>query len=184
MTTGRPSKIHEKGPEVLKAVRQGLYDRTAAGNAGIAERTLKYWLQRGREEAERLTKPRTRPRKREAPYLAFYRQYVEARAEGELKLARIVWQEAEGGTKITETRTLEVTDPNGDLIKKEIAEVTKIKGADWRAAAFVLERRYGWGSRDQTVNLDIDFSQLTDQELEMIEAGEDPVNVIMARFAK
>ena len=182
---GRPETIHAKSPAIIAAVRRGMTLKDAANGAGIHYQTLNRWVKRGEaEEIRLLESTRARPRKKEAPYIAFYRQYTEAKAQGELLLANVVFRSASGGGKVLETKTVTVTDEKGNVLKSERTTINKTLNPDWRAAAFALERRYGWSTKNQSLNIDLDFSQLTDEELVRIDQGEDPANVVMDRFRK
>lgn len=44
---GRPTKLPEVGPVLIEAVQRGNYFETAARLAGISERTLYNWIERG-----------------------------------------------------------------------------------------------------------------------------------------
>ncbi len=69
---GSPSLTREREDTILRLLRRGTFDATAAGVAGISERTLREWVARGEGRSSR---PRT-------PKLeAFARRYRTAKAE-------------------------------------------------------------------------------------------------------
>lgn len=175
---GRPTKLTAKVQEAIAdAVTGAASYKAAAMHAGVSETTFHVWLARGRAERDRLAgaeaalqgfpararsdaarQARVRaeractPLTGEAPYLAFLQRIELADAEGQVRAAGLV-------AKAGET--------------------------DWRAAAWLLERRdpgtFGpprqalehtgpdGGPPVALVGLDIDFSGLTDDELEILQ---------------
>jgi len=69
---GSPSLTREREDTILRLIRRGTFDATAAGVAGISERTLREWVARGEGRSSR---PKT------AKLEAFARRYRTAKAE-------------------------------------------------------------------------------------------------------
>lgn len=179
---GRPTKFEpDKADAILVAVRRGMSYKAAAAVAGITYQTLYNWEQRGKEEIKRVLQAggRARTRSAEEPFVHFYIDLQKARSQGEFTLADIIREAAEGGGEIKETKVVQVMVA-GQVIKETNTTITKQFPPDWRAAAFMLERRFGWTQRSQ--NLNIDYSSLTDDEIERVAAGEDPLAVLADRL--
>ena len=180
---GAPSKLTEAQPAILLGLRRGVVLEDAARAGGVSYRTLRNWVLRGEAERERLAESsKARVRKAEAPYLAFLESYEQALAEGQLVLANAVKKAADGGQVIRETRVVQVV-VDGQVVEEKKTSVEREIGPDWRAAAFMLERRFGWARRDRRELFDIDLDDMTDDELQRIANGEDPVAVIATRSA-
>ena len=183
-SSGPPTKIVAAQPTILLGMRRGLSLEVAAQSAGITYRTLRNWVTRGEAERERREEFPDDPRpKDEAIYFDFLANYEEARAEGEMLLADVIKQSADGGAHTKETRTIE-TIVGGVVVKKETTVVERELGPDWKAAAFILERRHGWGRHDRTDNIEVDLESFTAEELQRVINGEDPLQVISERAAQ
>lgn len=156
--TGRPSKLDASTQQVIcAAIRRGLGYEPAARMAGIRYSTLRNWINRAEAELERLKKPRTRPKTSETPYLEFLDELQRAEAEGENTNADIIGEAARGGQTVTKSEKYQkrVWDKNSQgFVVVEETETTKTETAtpDWRAAAFILERRHPdrWGRQVKT----------------------------------
>jgi transposase len=184
MSSGPPSKLVQAQPAILLGLRRGLSLEDAAQSAGITYRTLRNWVRRGEVERDRLEEDSgAAPNKNEAPYLQFLEGYEEAKADGQLLLANVVKTAADGGHKIRETRITEVV-VDGTVARKETQTIEREVGPDWKAAAFILERRYGWGRHDRQDHVDIDLEDFTAEELQRVINGEDPLQVISERTAQ
>jgi transposase len=74
-------KIHNRGTvdKIVAAIQRGCPSYIAAQCAGIHRDTLRVWLNRGREEKERLERPNTRPRNHEKWYLDLYEKVEQAK---------------------------------------------------------------------------------------------------------
>jgi transposase len=153
MAGGRPLKLDASTQQIIcAAIRRGLGYEPAAQMAGISYSTLRNWINRAEAEVDRLQKPRTREKASEAPFLEFLDQLQRAEAEGENTNADIVNEAAAGGRTITKTERYQkrIWDKKTQtFVVVEETETTKAETAapDWRAAAFILERRHSdrWG---------------------------------------
>ena len=182
--SGPPTKIVAAQPTILLGMRRGLSLGVAAQSAGITYRTLRKWVKRGEAERERREEfPEEPILKEEALYYDFLASFEEARAEGEMLLADVVKRSADGGAHTKETRMVE-TIIDGVVVKKETTVVEREVGPDWKAAAFILERRHGWGRHDRTDNVEVDLESFTTEELQRVINGEDPLTVISERAAQ
>jgi hypothetical protein len=179
---GRPSLLVNAQPAILLGLRRGITLEDSARAGGVSYRTLRTWVLRGEAERERLSEDGATPLKEEAAYLAFLEQYEEAQAQGQMVLADIVRQAADGGATVRETRTTELVI-KGQVVEARKTTVERESGADWRAAAFMLERRFGWGRQDRQELFSIDLEDLSDDELQRIANGEDPLAVVATRKA-
>lgn len=174
----RPTKLTE-------AVQQRLCDAIRAGNAldvaalyaGIAPRTFYNWIDRGQAELDRLeADARCRLRDSEAPFVQFLQAVKKARADCEVRNVAII-QKAAAGHEATKTVTRTKADGS-----QETVTTTRVE-YDWKASAWLLERKHPdrWARRDyvkqQSTTFNIDVSQLTDEQLERIAAGENPAAV-------
>lgn len=181
---GPAPKIHEAQDVILAAIRRGTSYESAAQSAGVSYRTLRRWLKRGEDELERVAERRgRRVKKREAAYVAFHQKFQQAKAQGELSLADVILTAAEGGDVIRETSITEIVR-DGQVVEKRTAKTERTKAQDWRAAAFMLERRHGWTNRQENLDIEIDLADLDEDELERVATGENPVDVILDRFRK
>jgi len=77
--------------QIVKALKDGAYIETAAASVGIHRSTLHDWLRRGARERRRLSKSkRARPKKREAPFVAFSDTIQRVMADSELDDLRTI----------------------------------------------------------------------------------------------
>lgn len=142
---GRYTKLDESIQQVfVNAIRQGLGYEPAASLAGIALSTFYNWRNRGQAELERLEKhSRARIKKSERPFIEFLEAVQRAEAVGEQVNADVINRAAEGGWETTETKQTKTWDPaTKTFIVTEEVITTKTTQPDWRAAAFILERRH------------------------------------------
>jgi transposase len=87
---GRPQKLTpEVAERLLLALRGGNYRKVACDYAGISQRTLRYWLQLGRE----------RPKSR---YAEFRRQVITAEREAEMAMVGTILRAAKDDPKHAE----------------------------------------------------------------------------------
>ncbi len=181
---GPSTKLVAAQPGILIGLRRGLRLEDAAQSAGITYRTLRNWVRRGEVERDRLeADPEAVPIKEETIFVDFLANYEEAKAEGQMLLANVVKTAADGGHKIRETRVTEVVI-EGTVVKKESQTIEREVGPDWKAAAFILERRYGWGRSDRQDHYDVDMNNFTADELQRVVNGEDPLQILADRASQ
>lgn len=158
MAGGRPSKLDDSTQQIIcAAIARGVGYEPAARLAGITYQAFRNWIKRAEAEIERLQTPRTRPKASEQPYVEFFEAVQRAEAEGENTNADIVGEAARGGQTVTKTEKYQkrVFDKKSQsFVVVEETETTKTETAapDWRAAAFILERRHPdrWGRQVKT----------------------------------
>lgn len=141
---GRPTKLNDAVQnKIVVAIRRGLTYERASQLAGVDYQTFRNWMIRGEQEKERLSEKGARERKREAPFFEFFEAVQRAEIEGEFTNANVIKDAADGGRQYTETKTVKVWDSTlkRHIITEQI-ETTKTMSPDWRAAAFILERRH------------------------------------------
>jgi hypothetical protein len=150
---GPPLKITDEMIETIAAVlSQGHTREFAAKYARISYQTFYTWNLRGKKEAERIEKGIYLPKplvKKEAPYLKFFNQIEEAEAD-----AVAGWQET----------------------------LSKAAKVDPQWAFKMLQLREPKGYRPQEVTYTVDItekmSRATDEQLQRIRDGEDPLIVL------
>ena len=133
---GRPIKLtSDVQEEICRATRIGAKREIAARAAGISESTFYGWVARGKAERERLQRPRTRPRKRETPFLEFLEALERAEAKGEVTHLETIADDGSSGSKWilsrrhperwAPTTKQEVSGPGGEAIQvKSVREMT------------------------------------------------------------
>lgn len=135
----RPLLTPEVEEQLVKATASGVPVEIAAEAAGIAKSTFMAWLQRGRDEEERLAAAELDgfdPEHSEVnePYLRLWQRVVKARATAATRAVLVIQKVAAGGSITEET---EETLPDGTVRK-----TVKRQPPDWRAAAWHLERQH------------------------------------------
>jgi hypothetical protein len=137
--TGRPSRLLEEAvrERLLAAVAAGMTHHAAAVYAGIHEATFYRWMARGRaaqdaHEAGELDDA-------EEPFREFCEAVTRAHAHGQHANVMRIDRVAEGG-HVVRRRTRRYRDPATGQLLEEIEE--DVAPPDWRAAAWVLERRH------------------------------------------
>jgi hypothetical protein len=113
----RPTKLTEPiAKQIELAVRDGASYRVAAKHAGVSERTFHRWMTRGQDEQERIEAAEARE--------ASERSCCPRRAE---KSFWQFWQRIEQADAEAQVRAA--------------AQISAAAAKDWRAAAWLLERR-------------------------------------------
>ena len=122
---GRPSKLTPNIEEIIiECISLGLsYEKTAAA-AGITRQTLRNYVKRGQKA-------------KSGKYFIFFNRLRKAEAEGERINFQKIRDAAVGGQEVTHTKEIFC----GNKIVKQVS-TTQQSAPDWRAAAWILERRY------------------------------------------
>lgn len=95
---------------IINALNSGNWLETAANYAGIATATLYNWLDRGRQERERLESDDT-PNDAETPYLEFLEAVEKARSQAQVRAVGLIQKAAIDGTWQAAAWFLERSDP-------------------------------------------------------------------------
>ncbi len=93
--SGRKTKLTEEvQTQFTGLIAQGIFVRQACEFVGISEQTIYNWMARGSAEILRLeTNPRSKPIKKEAPYVSFFQQVKKAENTSEIRSVT-QWQNA------------------------------------------------------------------------------------------
>lgn len=116
-----------------------------------------------------------------------------ARAEADFELSQVetLNRASKGGRKTRETKTLTkpvLVDgvPVAGKVFEEFTEVVREAAPDWKAGLVLLERRFpsDWAPKQRVEHLvsKIDYTKLSDDQIERISAGEDPIQVILSGY--
>lgn len=145
---GRPSNYtDELGAAVIADVKRGLFLTQVGLNNGVHPNTIRNWVRKGLEPGA------------VEPWLGFAERFVKAEVEVEQRLVTSVREASEAHEtqkRHTKTKTggglaLGLTDPSDIAAADEVEtlEETQERRGDWRAAAFLLERRFPkrWGQQ-------------------------------------
>lgn len=151
---GRQSLLTtEVRTEMIGLLQTGMPVTKVGPALGISERAVMYWLQRGREEQDRIDAGR-RPRPRESPYLQFLQDATCARAEFMARQLVNLGKSAQGGY-VVKRRTRNSYDREGNITATEIDE--EIAQPNPAASKFLLERSFrndfGPGAAETNVHL-------------------------------
>lgn len=145
---GRPSNYtDELGAAIIADVKHGLFLTQVGLNNGVHPNTIRNWVRKGLEPGA------------VEPWLSFAERFVKAEVEVEQRLVAAVREASEAHEtqkRHTKTKTggglaLGLTDPSDIAPADEVEtlEETQERRGDWRAAAFLLERRFPkrWGQQ-------------------------------------
>jgi transposase len=130
----RPTKLTETvAADIALAVADGATFKAAAGRAGVGERTYREWMARGRSERERLEAAQ-----RELALLP-----KRARSAAAKKAKQAMQRAAQPrATELPFLDLLERAERADDTAQvRAVAQITAAGATDWRAAAWLLERR-------------------------------------------
>jgi hypothetical protein len=123
---GHTKLTPKRADRILECIRRGFRRDMIAYYAGISVISLRIWERRGRADLENGD---------DTAYARLVARWLEISAEQEAKLIRSI--EIAGLPY-----ALAVGDD--DRVPDDVPEELRRKGHDWRAAAFLLERRHGW----------------------------------------
>ena len=134
--------------DVLFALSMGSTNRQAARFGGIAEVTFYKYLNQGKEDAKNGKKSKARE---------FSEAVSLARSKAQIGWLGLINQAARGVTE-TKTKTKEVWDEKKKALVQVEREVTTSVKTDWKAAAWLLSRRYPeeWAAATRELNNDSD----------------------------
>lgn len=151
---GRPPKIDdEQVRQRLRLARSyGMTEARTAAFAGISQSTWREWRRLAKEGLELVGPGGARegksiPKKYQ-PYVSLIESLEQAEAEGEYTLASGVNKMAILGGEVRKREVVELylVDSDGQLqlAKQIVKQKVETLPPDFRAASFVLARRYGW----------------------------------------
>lgn len=93
---GRPTKLNPQVQrDIVDAIGTGMPYELAARYGGVSYHSFNNWMKRGRAEADRLEKPRTRPKQSETPFLDFFEAVKDAEARGAMTNLLLIRQHAQ-----------------------------------------------------------------------------------------
>lgn len=125
---GRPSMFtEERTQKILEYLGAGNYIDTACAAAGISHTTFYNWMDRGKQERDRLRATSSEPAPDEAPYVAFVDAVEKAQADAEARNVAIIQKAAVTGTWQAAAWWLERTRPK-KYARMEKAEITGPEG--------------------------------------------------------
>lgn len=144
----RPTKLTKRVQNTIcRAVRAGLTLDLAAKAGRISYDTLNNWRKQGEADAEAGI---------DSEFFKFFEALDKAEIDAELKHAEIIAKAARGGAKVTETRKYVKAELRGKetepvIVEEKTSTILKVALPDWRASAFILERRHPdrWGQKQQ-----------------------------------
>lgn len=136
---GRPALLtpdaHKK---LVEATGVGAPMSVAAAYVGVSDRTFERWMRRG-YDAEQLEVDGQPVPEDEQPFLALYKEVVQARSQAAVKSVVNIQRVAQGG-QVTEETTKKYRDPETGAVVEE--KTIKRTAPDWRASAWYLERQH------------------------------------------
>lgn len=167
---GRPTKFTpETRQKILTALTNGNTYEASAQYGGIGYAIFRQWLKRGEEEAE-------------GEFLEFLEAVKKAEAQAEVaSIARI--RSAASGQRVIKSETVRVTTDGEQITEREYQYVPP----QWQADAWFLERRkpQDWARRERhevsQTSVNINWDDLTENELERIASGESAASVLADR---
>jgi hypothetical protein len=125
MKMGRPTKLNHKIEEIIiECIGLGLTYEKAASAAKVSRHTIINWRKRGQNAKSGI-------------YFNFFNKLKAAEAAGERINLQKIRDAAVGGQEVKQSKKFY----KGNKIIKRIL-TTKKTPPDWRAAAWILERRY------------------------------------------
>jgi hypothetical protein len=150
---GRPTKYSpERAKAILLSIREANTLRASAEHGGISYQTFLNWMERGEAALSLPDEERT---KEDARFLEFFDSVTRAQAEAEVRLVAAIQAIAQPHETVTITeatktifRARKTRHPDGTFTEEPTAfeEVTRTvttkNEVDWRASAFLLERRF------------------------------------------
>lgn len=128
---------------------------------------------------------------RDTEFSKFVTDIARAEADFELSQVETLSRASKGGRKTRETKTVSkpvLVDgvPVPGKVVEEFTEVVREASPDWRAGLVLLERRFPteWAPKQRIEHLvnKIDYTKLSDDQIERISAGEDPIQVILSGY--
>lgn len=136
----RPTRLTpDTQARILAALRAGMTEESSARSAGIGESTYYNWKARGVTATENWTQLTPKQRQTELRYVEFREAVLRAWDEAHLTLA-LSLHTAAVPHDVVETTVIEKIDTDGHTVRE--TRTTTRREHDWRAAAFILERRH------------------------------------------
>lgn len=149
----RPSILNDEIHDaIVQASQAGATAGMAAEHAGVSDRVIRLWMQKGAQAEWDLDENGIEPEGDDVKYLELYRDVTKARASRAVKDVALIHRSAEGGQIIEET-VKKYRDPDTGQVVEE--RTIKRSPGDWRAASWYLSkqaRNHGFGN-EETVAL-------------------------------
>ena len=118
---------------ITKILSMGAYKREAARHAGIAERTLNDWIEKGAAERRHIAKG-GKPRRRASAFLEFLLLVEKAMADAQIADLALITQAAQKGSWQAAAWKLERRNPakwGRQRIEADIKGGLVVEGIDW-----------------------------------------------------
>lgn len=171
---GRPTKFTpETRQKILTALSNGNTYEASAQYGGVNKDTFREWIKQGEADAAAGTA---------SEFSEFSDAVKKAEAQAEVaSIARI--RSAASGQRVIKSETVRVT-PDGEQITEREYQYAP---PQWQADAWFLERRkpQDWARRERhevsQTSVNINWDDLTENELERIAAGESAASVLADR---
>lgn len=184
---GAPTKLVAAMPDLLNGIQQGLSYVDACALANITYKSFSRWRKRGQDTLDAYelaleTNPDARIHPDEQMYVDFVHHLRKAEAAGKVLLANAIKRSAMGNGTFRKTITVQHIK-DGQVVAESSKEIVEEIPPDWRAAAWVLERK---GYDKPQLNLDLGqlLDHLDDDELERIAGGESVIDVINEKLSR
>jgi hypothetical protein len=144
----RPSKLTpETRDQLCKLLQQGATLQAASEACGLTYHSVQAWRLRGENELKNRHAGK-RAKSSEDMFITFLTALKKARATAEVGLQGLILQSAKGGRELA-NQTIEKFHTDGTL--KERRVIKTLEAPVWTAAAWLLERSFGYTRTDRLI---------------------------------